>query len=508
MDIIHTLFSNLLIPVSVVGLVLLVLLSLGVMWRNNYIKVPPNQAVVVSGRKHRIRVHTPDGEEEVDVGYRLVKGGATFVWPFLERKDELNLSIISIADLVVSEAITKEGVPLTVKAVANIRIGSEDTLLSNAVEKLLGKDPQEIRKLAFETLEGHLRSMLGTLTVEEVNSDRAAFSQKMISESQTDLAKLGLKIEVLTVKELSDKGGYLEALGKKRTAEVKRDAEIGKAQAERMEMIEATTAQREGEVEKQGNLALEAEAEKKLHVKQAEYDAEVKSKQATAAQAGPIATATAMQEVTLKQTKLAELEAARKEQELLSTVVRPAEAQKAAAIAGAQGEAEAVRIKAEGEKERKRLEGLGEAEATKAKLLAEAEGIKAKLLAEAEGVLKKAEAYEKLNASGQLLQILEAMQTLIPHAIQEFAEVMRAAAAPLGNADKIVVLDGGNGNGSGALERFAGTVPNMVFGLIQKAEAMGLDVTGLLGMAGIKDKDANASTALTAADTPREETQS
>lgn len=498
MDPVMSWIGSLLIPVAVAVLVLVALSVVARLVKNNYIKVPPYQVAVISGRKRRMQVRDADGKpQEVTVGYRLVKGGATLVIPFLERKDELDLREITIPDLVVKDAVTAKGVFLTVKAVANIKIGSEDTLLSNAVERLLGKSPDDIKRMAYETLEAHLRSMLGTLTIEEVNADRATFQQRMISESQSDLAKLGLKIDVLAVKELSDTLGYLEALGKKRTAEVKRDAAVGSAQADRESTIQSTTAMREGEVEKQKNLALAAEAEKDKNVKVAEYVGNAEAAKATAAQAGPLATAEARKAVvekeqeveltkTRKMTEVAEAEAARTEKELLATTVRPAEAKRAAAIAEAEGKARAIEIEAEATKKKKQLEGEGEAAAKKAVLLAEAEGTKAKLLAEAEGVLKKAAAYKELNQAGQLLQILEAAQNLVPNSIEKFADVMKAAASPLGNADKIVLVDsGGNNNKDSAIQRFADTAPNMIFNLIQKATAMGLDLSGLFAKAGV-----------------------
>lgn len=501
METASSVLGSLFIPVAVSVLLLVVLSVVARFVKNNYIKVPPHMVAVVSGRKRRMSVRDAEGKpQEVVVGYRLVKGGATLIIPFLERKDELDLRVITIPNLMVKDAITAQGVKLTVKAVANIKVGSEDALLNNAVERLLGKSQEEIKQMAYETLEGHLRSMLGTMTVEEVNRDRSTFQQKMITESQIDLARLGLKIDVLTVKELADESGYLDALGKQRTAEVKRDAEIGEADAKREATIKATTAHREGEVQNQDNLAQEAEAKKKTNVKQADYLAEKQGAEARAAQAGPLATAEARkavvekeQEVELaktnKMTEVAVAEAKRKEQELQATTVKPAEAERDAAIARAKGEAEAIRIKAEATKQQKQLEGEGEAAAKQAVLLAEAAGIKAKLLAEAEGVMKKADAYKQLNEAGQLLQILEAAQTLVPKSIEEFAKVMAAAAAPLGNVDKMVVVDGGGGNsqnGGTALQRLADVTPQMVFGLLQKAAAMGIDVSGLLAKAGVK----------------------
>ncbi len=510
MEAIGSFFGSLMIPAAVAALIIVVLAVLGRMLKNNYIKVPPHEVAVVSGRKHRMTVKDGSGAEQtIEVGYRLIKGGAAFVWPFFERVDRLDLREITIPDLEVSDAITEKGVKLTVKAVANIKIGSEDTLLSNAVERLLGKEQHDIKDMAYQTLEAHLRSILGTLTIEQINNDRAAFQQRMITESQSDLAKLGLKIDNLSVKDLSDKSGYLDALGKQRTAEVKRDADIGEAEAKRESTIRATTAHQQGETQNQANLALEAEAQKKTNVQKAEYDAETRAATARAEQAGPLATAQARREVVIQEqavelartqeaTKVAEAEAARKAQELQATVVRPAEADREAAIAKAEGVARAKIIEAEAGKQAAALAGEGEAAAIRAKMQAEADGTRAKLLAEAEGILKKAEAYEKLNQSGQLLQILEALQTLVPNALEKFEGVMGAAAAPLGHADKIVMIDSGGGTGAGgsAVQRYADLVPGLVLGTMEKAKAMGVDLSGLLSKFGVTmDAATPASTA-------------
>ncbi|RJO61030.1 MAG: flotillin family protein [Dehalococcoidia bacterium] len=488
---------------AIVGLVVLMLAIIIRMLRANYIKVPPHLVAVVSGRQHRIVTRNENGEEQtVTVGYRLVRGGATLVIPFLERKDELDLRVITIPNLAVQEAITREGVPLSIKAVANIKVGSEDTLLINAVERLIGKSQEEIRQMAYEALEGHLRSMLGTLSIEEINSDRAAFQQRMINESQSDLARLGLKIDILTVKELSDSQGYLAALGLKRTAEVKRDAEIGAADAQKEATIQATTAEKEGAVKEQENIALIKEAEKEKDVRVARYRAETNAESARAEQAGPLATAEARKAVvekeqevelvrTLKATEVAEAAAARREQELVAEVIRPAEAQRRSAEVAAEGRARAIEIEAEAQRKALAAEGEGRAAAKRAELLAEADGIRAKLLAEAEGTLKKAEAYKALNEAGRLLQILEAAQTLVPAAIKEFSGVMAAATAPLAEADKIIVMDSGSSNGHGsALDRYVGIGPQALFALVERCKAMGIDISPLLAKAGVSDLNA------------------
>src|SRR5262245_36480476 len=135
--------------------------------------------------------------------------------------------------------------------------------------------PNEVQRVIFQTLEGHLRSILGTLTVEEINNDRQSFAQKLTSEAALDLERMGIGVDVLTIQEISDEEGYLDALGKRRTAEVKRDAQIGEAEATRDSKINASRAMQEGEKVKLDSEANIAQAQRELEVKKAQYQAEV-----------------------------------------------------------------------------------------------------------------------------------------------------------------------------------------------------------------------------------------
>ena len=156
----------------------------------------------------------------------------------------LSLNIVSIP-LRIQRAYTKEGVAVTVEAVANVKIASDDMSLRGASERFLGMSTEQIKGVIFQTLEGHLRAILGTLTVEEINADRQAFAQKMTDEAALDLKKMGVNIDILTIQQISDEQG-IDALGKKRTAEVKRDAVVGEAQAQRDAMIKSAMADQEG----------------------------------------------------------------------------------------------------------------------------------------------------------------------------------------------------------------------------------------------------------------------
>jgi flotillin len=484
----------------------------------NYIKVPPNKVAVFYGRKHK----AADGGM---MGFRLITGGASLKWPIFESVSYLDLNIFSI-DLDVPSVPNKDGVLVSVQAVANVKIRSDELSLTAAAERFLGRSTEEIKQMAYKNLEGHLRSIVGRLTVEEIVRDRAKFNQEVLVEAAADLAKIGLGVDVLTIQKVSDAEGYIEALGKKRTAEVKRDAQIGEALAAREATIQSTTALREGKEMENQNLALVAQAEKERDVRKAQYLAEVQAQDARSRQSGPLAEARARQEVvaqevqmevirTEKQTQVAEAEALRREKALLAEIVKPAEAQKTQTILQAEAAKQREILQAEGhktavitiadaEKQRLAMEGMGaadalkakllaeaegnkakllaEAEGTKAKLLAEAEGIKAKLLAEAEGALKKAQAFAQIDESARTMLILERL----PDVIKAFAPVAGAVAAPMGNIDKVIMVDGG-GEGASTLRRFADTVPATMFSVLQTAQALGLDISGLLKKLGVQE---------------------
>ncbi len=516
-------FETLFIPVVVLLILLSVLIAIW-LFSKNYIKVPPNAAAVFSGRKRRL----PDGRI---VGYRLVKGGAALRIPLLEKVDYLSLNVITIP-LEIRRAYTLKGVPVSVKAVANVKIRSDDISLQAAAERFLGMSPQEVQRVIFQTLEGHLRAILGTLTVEEINNDRQSFAQKLTTEAATDLERMGIGVDVLTIQEISDEEGYLDALGKRRTAEVKRDAQIGEAEAMRDSKIKASLAMQEGEKVRLESEANIAQAQRDMEVKKAQYQAEVERERASAQQAGPLSSAKARQAVvaeevrierirTQEQIAVQEQEVLRREKELEANVVKPAnaertavvlkaEAAKQAAILEAEGKKMALIAIAEAEQERLRKEGLGraaaieaEGKAEAAKIeamgLAQAKAIEAQGLAEAAAIFKKAEAWKQFNEAARLQTILEKL----PSIIQASAPVFGAVAAPLGNIDKVVVIEQGNSTAHGAsgAGRFAATAPAVIFNLLQQLEALGLNVPHLLAQLGLKQE---AEAGATAGQEPRE----
>jgi flotillin len=201
--------------ISVAFAILLGLLGLFAamaLFARNYIKVPPSTVAIFYGRKHTF---VDERGQKATVGFRVVRGGAALRVPVLEKVEYLSLNVISIP-LKISRAYTKEGVAVTVEAVANVKIAGDDGSLRSAAERFLGMTTEKIKEIIFLTLEGHLRAILGTLTVEEINADRQAFAQKMTDEAAVDLKKMGVNIDILTIQQISDEQGYLDAPRKAR----------------------------------------------------------------------------------------------------------------------------------------------------------------------------------------------------------------------------------------------------------------------------------------------------
>src|SRR5262245_6063451 len=487
MDLLGLQFSAVMVALAML-LGLLGLFAAMSLFARNYIKVPPSMVAIFYGRKHTL---VDEEGRKATVGFRVVRGGAALRVPVLEKVEYLSLNIISIP-LKISRAYTKEGVAVTVEAVANVKIAGDDMSLRGAAERFLGMSTDKIKEVIFQTLEGHLRAILGTLTVEEINADRQAFAQKMTDEAAVDLKKMGVNIDILTIQQISDEQGYLDALGKKRTAEVKRDAVVGEAQAQRDAMIKSALADQEGKTKRyEADVAI-AQALRDKETRQAEFDAMVRAKKAESEQAGPLATAIARQKVTEQETRVEQVrkqqevlvqeqEAARKEKELLATVVRPAEAERQAAILRAEGLKQATIIKAEATQKELEFEGAGEAariervgKAEAAKVLAvgeaEAEVIKKKLLAEAEGLQRKAEAWKNFNDAAVVNMVVEKMP-----------ELAQAFATQLAGIDKINIIEMGNGSGSGGINKVMSTVGGgMTAMLAMLKDQFGVDIARLM----------------------------
>lgn len=459
--------SPALIGLGIAVVVVVMFLFILSRWR----KVGPNEALVISGLGKRR-------------GFRIIQGGGTFVWPVLEQIQILSLEIMTL-DVNVIDVYTAQGVPVTVDGVAQVKVRGDESAIATAAEQFLGKTPEQIREIARQTLEGHLRAIVGTMTVEELYRNRDAFAQRVAEVAESDLANMGLTIVSFTIRDIRDKQGYLDALGRPRIAQVKRDARIAEAEAERDATIRAAQAKQEARSAEYEAETKIAQAKRDFEMRQAEYQAQVNQKKAEADIAYDIRKYQLEQELKREQVKVQlvekealievqEKEIIRREKELDATIKKPAqaeadrirtiaEAERYRTIVQAEAEAEAKRKTGEAEAQVTQMKGMAEAEVIKAKGLAEAESqkarglaeaevIRAKGLSEAEAMMRKAEAWRAYNQA--------AISEMF---IERLPEITRALAEPLSKVDRIVIISntGGDSAGIGA-SRLTQDIVNMM----------------------------------------------
>jgi len=451
------------IIVAALVAVLFLLISVFV---SRYVKVGPDEALIVSGRKKKLA----NGQV---VGFRIVRGGATFVWPIFETAKTISLRIMPLD--VNSSAYTSQGVQVTVDGVAQVKIDSSYEMIATAAEQFLSLKDEEIRRIATQTMEGHLRSIVGNLTVEEINQNRDAFAQKVQELAAADLSNMGLKIISFTIREISDKNGYLESLGKAQIARVQRDAIIGQAEAKRDADIKSAEASQAGQTAKYLAETKIAEANRDKEILVADYQADINAKKAEADLSYDRKRYVLEQDVQKeamqveivkkqKEIELQEQETIRKEKELEATVIKPAEAEKIRTET--QAEADRVRKSKEAEAESYAIkaEGLAKAEAIRAAGLAEAEIIRAKGEAEAQAMIKKAEAYKMFNNAAMAHMMIE-----------KLPEIAAAIAQPLSKTEKIVMI------GDSGASKLTKDVTNILAELPETVKGLtGIDLAGII----------------------------
>lgn len=375
---------------------------------------------------------------------------------------------------------------------AIIKIGGSIEEIATAAEQFLGKKKEDRENEAREVLEGHLRSILGSMTVEEIYKNRDKFSQEVQRVATQDLAKMGLMIVSFTIKDVRDKNGYLDSLGKPRIAQVKRDADIATAEAEKETRIKRAQASKEAKKSELERATEVAEAEKENQMKMADYRRDQDIAKARADQAYDLETAKAKQEVTeqemqikiierQKQIELEEKEIQRRERQYDSEVKKKADADrysveqaasanKAKEIAEADANKYRIEAMAKAEAEKVRMDGLAKAEAERAQGESEADVIRLKGLADAEAKRKIAEAFEQYGQAA----ILDMVVNMLP----EFA---KQVASPLSNIDKITVVDTGSNGENGGANKVTGYATNLMSTLQESLKASsGIDVKNLL----------------------------
>jgi flotillin len=411
----------------IAGLLVLTVLFLSVVMAKMFRKAGPHEALVVYGFR----------------GTRIVKGGGTIIFPVVESCKELSLELMSFDVAPQQDLYTHQGVAVTVEAVTQLKVKSDPESITTAAEQFLTKTPEQREGLIRLVMEGHLRGIIGQLTVEQIVKEPEMVGDRMRSTCAEDMNKMGLEVISFTIKEVRDKNEYISNMGRPDVARIKRDAEVATAEAERDILIKRSEAQRAAAIGKSQadqervlaetlSLAKQSEAQRDLEIKKAQYTEDVKRQQARADKAYEIETNVMQQKVVAEQVtvqqvekehqiKVQEAEIERREKELIATVLK-----------GAEVERQKIEALANAERQKRMSEAEGLASAIRAQGEAEAEIIYKKGEAEAKAMNLKALAYQGWNQAA-----------VVDRLISGLPEVMRAISAPLSNVDKITIVSTG-----------------------------------------------------------------
>jgi len=427
-----------------VGLMALTVIFLTSILATLYRKAGPHEALVVYGFR----------------GCRVVKGHGTVIFPMIEACRQLSLELMSFDVAPVQDLYTKQGVAVTVEAVAQIKVKSDPISIQTASEQFLTKSPDQREGLIRLVMEGHLRGIIGQLTVEQIVKEPEMVADRMRGTCADDLSKMGLEVISFTIKEVRDKNEYIVNMGRPDVARIKRDADVAAAEADRDTAIKRAEATRASAIAKAQadqervlaetlSQAKQAEATRDLEIKKAQYVEIVKRQQAQADKAYEIQTNVMQQQVTAEavkvqqiereqQIKVQEAEIVRRERELVATVLKPAEIER-----------QRIETLASAEKMRLTVEAEGSAAATRARGDAEADIIFKKGDAEARAMNVKAEAFQEYNQAA----VLDRLLVVLP-------DVVAALATPLGKIDKITVISTGDGDAAG-VNKITGDITKM-----------------------------------------------
>jgi flotillin len=419
--------------IVVVGLCLLVLILLMGLLAKMFRKAGPNEALIVYGFR----------------GPRVIKGHGTVIFPMVENCRELSLELMSFDVAPQQDLYTKQGVAVTVEAVAQIKVRSDQESILTAAEQFLSKTPPQREGLIRLVMEGHLRGIIGQLTVEQIVKEPEMVGDRMRSTCADDISKMGLEVVSFTIKEVRDKNEYITNMGRPDIVRIRRDADVATAEAERDTAIRRANALRESAVAKAAadqervlaetlSLAKQAEAQRDLDIQKAQFTEQSRRQEAQADKAYEIQTNIMQQQVTAEQVKILQIEKEqqikvqeaeilRHEKELISTILK-----------GAEIERQRIETIASAEKMRLTTEAEGRSAAIRTQGEAEAAIIFQKGEAEAKAMNVKAEAYQDWNQAA-----------VVDRLITNMADVVRAMAEPLSKVDKITIVSTGNDGASG-----------------------------------------------------------
>jgi len=425
---------NLNLIIMIAAIVIVVLLLLGTLIKA-YKKVPPNQAMIVYGLG----------------GKRIVQGGGLFVIPAVQNFSTISMALMSFDVVPQQSMFSKQGIALSIEAVAQIKIKSDPTAIMTASEQFLDKTDKEREMMILHSIEGHLRGIIGQLTVESILKTPEEINSKMRETCSEDLVKMGLEVVSFTIKKVKDDNGYIENLGTPEIERVKKEALIARAQAERDVSINRAEADKQSAIAQASAHQLRVEAEsaaqgkeseyrKALEITQAQLKLEVETKRAEADLAYELQQNILQQQIVTEQVRIKQMEAEAnakvrqaeielKQKELEASVVKPAEADKIAALHRAEAEKAQQILRAEAEAESTRKRGQADADAELMKGKAQSEVIRLEGLSEAEALQKKAEAYKQYTQAAIITELMR----ILP-------ELAEKIAAPLANVDKITVI--------------------------------------------------------------------
>jgi flotillin len=419
--------------VVIVGLCLLALILLAGLLAKMFRKAGPNEALIVYGFR----------------GPRVIKGHGTVIFPMVENCRELSLELMSFDVAPQQDLYTKQGVAVTVEAVAQIKVRSDQESILTAAEQFLSKTPAQREGLIRLVMEGHLRGIIGQLTVEQIVKEPEMVSDRMRSTCSDDVSKMGLEVVSFTIKEVRDKNEYITNMGRPDIVRIKRDADVATAEAERDTAIRRANALRESAVAKAAadqervlaetlSLAKQAEAQRDLDIQKAQFTEQSRRQEAQADKAYEIQTNIMQQQVTTEQVKIQQIE---KEQQIKvqeAEILRHEKELIATVLKGAEIERQRIETLASAEKMRLGTEAEGRASAIRTQGEAEAAVIFQKGEAEAKAMNVKAEAYQEWNQAA-----------VVDRLITNMADVVRAMAEPLSKVDKITIVSTGNDGASG-----------------------------------------------------------
>jgi flotillin len=457
----------------IAAVLVLTLLALMMFFATLFRKAGPHEALIVYGLR----------------GTRIVKGRGTVIVPMIESFRQLSLQLMSFDVAPQQDLYTKQGVAVTVEAVAQIKVKSDPESIQTAAEQFLTKTDQAREGLIRLVMEGHLRGIIGQLSVEQIVKEPEMVGDRMRGTCADDMSKMGLEVISFTIKEVRDKNEYITNMGRPDIARIKRDADVASAEAERDTAIRRANATREAAVARAKadqervlaealSLAAQAEAQRDLEIKKAQYIETVKHQQAQADKAYDIQANVMQQQVTAEAVKIRQVE---KEQEIKvqeAEILRNEKELIAKVLKSAEVERQRIETLAEAARRRMTIEAEGAAAATRLQGEADADIILKKGEAEAKAMNVKAEAYQEWNQAA----VVDKLITGLP-------EVVKAMAAPLSNIDKITIVSTGDGDAAG-MNKITGDMTKIAAQIPALFETLsGMQMSDLLGkVRGIADR--------------------